>query len=138
MNKPELIEALIAGLERDNPRWAREGIREHLRTFSLETLQNRYDKGVAAGEITPPPNQQDIAAAKLKAQQLAQDAIKRSPEYAENQKLREELNRNQVYGIIFTTKVPQAENRTAKDCIANRETIREWAEAETTPVTDVR
>src|SRR5205085_5930922 len=99
-NKQDLIESLVPSLEKVYPTWSRLGIREHLATFSLPLLQNRYDKGVAAGEITPPPNQQDIAAAKLKAQQLAQDAIKGSPLYQENQRLKHEIIQSRGWAII--------------------------------------
>ena len=105
MNKTQLIEAVLPGVLTRNgitdpASFAAGDARHRLESYATGILQQMYDRQVAAGLITPPPpidthqpNQQDIAAAKLKAQQLAQDAIKRSPEYAENQKLRRDNER---------------------------------------------
>src|SRR5205823_3597383 len=86
------------------------------------------------------PNQQDIAAAKLKAQQLAQDAIKGSPLYQENQRLKHEIIQSRGWAIIFGTPIPQTvpPNKYADDNQANRAVILEWVEGETEPITDVR
>src|SRR5437868_4997389 len=102
MNKPQLIEAVLPGvLSRngitDPASFAAGDARHRLESYATGILEQMYERQVAAGLITPPPpidthqpNQQDIAAAKLQAQKLAQAAIKSNPVYAENQKLKDE------------------------------------------------
>jgi hypothetical protein len=128
MTRQELIDFIV---ENSKKTFAARGvtdsqIRTGLDRNTTSELQKMYDRILGSRQVP-----EDIAARAVKA-------VQASPEYAENQRLRNQIVQNQGFAIIFGTPIPQANGRTAKDCEANRIAIREWAEAETNPILDVR
>jgi len=118
MNRQELIEGLIPTLEQVYPQWSRQGIRDHLGTFNIQTLQKKHDEAVQAGRIVQPKD--ELSEAREVARKVKQDYLRR-----ENQALVDQVNQSQL--AILADKLFQAHaifpNKVLVDTQATREQL---------------
>src|SRR5437879_3570941 len=118
MNRQELTEALVPTLERVYPQWSRQGIRDHLGTFNIQTLQKKHDEAVQEGRIVQPKD--ELSEAREVARKVKQDYLRR-----ENQALVDQVNQSQL--AILTDKLFQPHaifpNKVLADTQATRQQI---------------
>lgn len=120
MTKQELINAVAPTVQHLFGDTA-ENVRKGLERMSTPELEKMYQNIRVPEHISPAAKQQ----------------VDNSPEALalarENQRLRQQMAQEQGFAIIFNTPVPEAGGKIAKDCEANRETIKQWVLAEPNP-----
>lgn len=135
-SKQNLIEQLLPAILATG-NYSRNAAIQVLERSSVDELLRMKQRQIASGRLveqsTPAPESvrvpEGIAAA-------AKQAALQTSEAIENQRLKNEMVQNQGWIIIFNTKIPEAKNRTLKDCDANRSILENWLTAETSTITN--